>query len=323
MCIRDRYQRRVHGDNKQMGFYLSSPNKEKDTITGQNQSGTIRYVASGMQGWRVNMEDAHISYPNLTADCALFGVFDGHGGQEVAKFVERHFADELKKNSNFQSGNMEVALRDTFLKIDELLLTKEGKAELMQIKSSSGEEDKYGSEESFAGCTANVALIHKNTLYVANAGDSRSVLCRQGEAKEMSHDHKPDDDKEKERVIKAGGYVSEGRINGNLNLSRALGDLEYKKNTSLKVNEQLIIAEPEVLKTTLGANDQFIVMGCDGIWENWSVQKMCDFVSERVKQNKSDKEIIEDLLDSNLAPDTTTGMGCDNMTCILVFLKIQ
>eukprot|EP01015_Nassula_variabilis_P009717 TRINITY_DN176_c0_g1_i8.p2 TRINITY_DN176_c0_g1~~TRINITY_DN176_c0_g1_i8.p2 ORF type:complete len:154 (-),score=45.42 TRINITY_DN176_c0_g1_i8:79-540(-) len=147
--------------------------------------------------------------------------------------------------------------------------------------------------------------------------------CRQGEAKEMSHDHKPDDDKEKERVIKAGGYVSEGRINGNLNLSRALGDLEYKKNTSLKVNEQLIIAEPEVLKTTLGANDQFIVMGCDGIWENWSVQKMCDFVSERVKQNKSDKEIIEDLLDSNLAPDTTTGMGCDNMTCILVFLKIQ
>lgn len=50
---------------------------------------------------------------------------------------------------------------------------------------------------------------------------------------------------------------------------------------------------------------------------------MCDFVSERRKQNKSDKEIIEDLLDSNLAPDTTTGMGCDNMTCILVFLKIQ
>jgi len=50
---------------------------------------------------------------------------------------------------------------------------------------------------------------------------------------------------------------------------------------------------------------------------------MCDFVSERVKSGKSDKEIIEDLLDSNLAPDTSSGMGCDNMTCILVFLNLS
>ena len=53
----------------------------------------------------------------------------------------------------------------------------------------------------------------------------------------MSKDHKPDDEKERDRIIKAGGYISDGRINGNLNLSRAIGDLEYKKNTSLKVNE--------------------------------------------------------------------------------------
>lgn len=38
---------------------------------------------------------------------------------------------------------------------------------------------------------------------------------------------------EKERVKKAGGFITDGRINGNLNLSRAIGDMEYKKNPDL------------------------------------------------------------------------------------------
>jgi protein phosphatase 1G len=54
---------------------------------------------------------------------------------------------------------------------------------------------------------------------------------------EMSYDHKPDHEKEKNRVKNAGGFISDGRINGNLNLSRAMGDLEYKRNTDLKVDE--------------------------------------------------------------------------------------
>lgn len=75
-----------------------------------------------------------------------------------------------------------------------------------------------------------MALFHGNTLYVANAGDSRSVLCRNNKPFPLSVDHKPDDALEKNRIKEAGGFVSEGRVNGNLNLSRALGDLEYKNN---------------------------------------------------------------------------------------------
>lgn len=51
-----------------------------------------------MQGWRTNMEDAHIMDANIAEDTAVFGVFDGHGGKEVAKFVKNHFVEELKKN---------------------------------------------------------------------------------------------------------------------------------------------------------------------------------------------------------------------------------
>jgi len=81
----------------------------------------------------------------------------------------------------------------------------------------------------------------------------------------MSEDHKPDLPREKERIQKAGGYITEGRINGNLNLSRALGDLEYKRNSDLGPGEQLISAVPEIKKRTLTSDDEFLVLGCDGI----------------------------------------------------------
>ena len=75
-----------------------------------------------------------------------------------------------------------------------------------------------------SGCTAVVALLRDRDLYVANAGDSRCVVCKAGKAIDMSVDHKPEDAIETERITKAGGKVtSDGRVNGGLNLSRALG----------------------------------------------------------------------------------------------------
>ena len=84
-----------------------------------------------------------------------------------------------------------------------------------------------------AGCTSVVAFITSNILYVANAGDSRCVLGRAGRAIEMSIDHKPDMEEERNRITAAGGYIVDGRVNGNINLSRSIGDLEYKENTNL------------------------------------------------------------------------------------------
>lgn len=83
------------------------------------------------------------------------------------------------------------------------------------------------------GCTANVLLITPTSLFVANAGDSRSVLCREGKAVALSEDHKPDSPIEEARVKKAGGVISMGRVNGGLNLTRSLGDFDYKKSKNL------------------------------------------------------------------------------------------
>lgn len=79
------------------------------------------------------------------------------------------------------------------------------------------------------GCTANVIMIEDyKKLYIANAGDSRSVLGRGGKAVPLTFDHKPENDEERRRIEKAGSVITEGRVDGNLNLSRSLGDLKYK-----------------------------------------------------------------------------------------------
>lgn len=121
---------------------------------------------------------------------------------------------------------------------------------------------------SLAGCTANVVLLTKDKYYIANAGDARAILyTKDGQVVPLSSDHKPDLESEKNRINKAGGYVSDGRVNDNLNLSRAIGDLEYKKNPDLKPEEQIISAMPDIEIKEYTENDDFLLIGCDGIWE--------------------------------------------------------
>jgi len=119
-----------------------------------------------------------------------------------------------------------------------------------------------------SGCTAIVAIIRNNILYVANVGDSRCVLSRDGIAIEMSEDHKPEDQAEKARIVNAGGEVTaDGRVNGGLNLSRAIGDHLYKKNQQLSDEEQMVTALPDIRTRELNIEkDQFLFLACDGIW---------------------------------------------------------
>ena len=181
--------------------------------------------------------------------------------------------------------------------------------------------------QSQAGCTAVVAVLHGTDLYVANAGDSRAVLCREGQAYALSEDHKPGQEGERSRIMAAGGFLSNiggvTRVNGNLNLSRAIGDLKYKTNSGLPANEQIITAEPDVKHVVLTPKDTFFVLACDGVWDVMTNQQACEFVSQRLEQNRDLKAVAGELLDACLAssPSETQGIGCDNMTAIIVKLK--
>jgi hypothetical protein len=176
-----------------------------------------------------------------------------------------------------------------------------------------------------AGCTAVVALRIKNKLYVANAGDSRAVLCRgDGTSYDLSIDHKPNDFTEKSRVEAAGGFVNAmGRINGNLNLSRSLGDLKYKQNHSLPPERQIITAEPDVVVYDLQPDDQFMIIGCDGIWDCLTSQEACTIVAKKLKEGMSPADIVPYVLQLILASDTilSKGIGTDNMTLLIVVFK--
>ena len=110
----------------------------------------------------------------------------------------------------------------------------------------------------------------KMKIFVANAGDSRCVLGKNGEAVEMSIDHKPDGEVEIARIEKSGSTITEGRVDGNLNLTRSLGDLKYKGRTHLTPEEQAITANPDTYSFDLTNEVDFILMGCDGIWEKKS-----------------------------------------------------
>ncbi|CAH1773594.1 unnamed protein product [Owenia fusiformis] len=187
------------------------------------------------------------------------------------------------------------------------------------------EETECASEEpgSDSGCTAVLALIKDNELYVANAGDSRCVLSRNGVAMEMSFDHKPEDEIELKRIHAAGGEVTpDGRVNGNLNLSRAIGDHAYKTTKDIALKDQMITALPDVKSTKLEEGDEFLVLACDGIWNCLTSQEVVDFVKQRLQDEKKRKTpsiICEEIFDRCLAPDTMgDGTGCDNMTCIIV-----
>jgi len=134
----------------------------------------------------------------------LFGVFDGHGGKEVAVYAEQNFKKVLEGISEFKQGDYENALTKAFLKLD-----------------SDVEKQDYAQD---TGTTACVVLITPTEIYCANAGDSRGVLCRDGKAVALSEDHKPDNEDEIKRIQKAEHFVEDSRVDGNLALSRAFGD---------------------------------------------------------------------------------------------------
>eukprot|EP00915_Cephaloidophora_sp_WS-2016_P007969 GHVH01011012.1.p1 GENE.GHVH01011012.1~~GHVH01011012.1.p1 ORF type:complete len:482 (+),score=73.57 GHVH01011012.1:170-1615(+) len=256
--------------------------------------------------------------------------------------------DDIKKHEN--SGDADLKFSDIFqLEMEKDMA--EGTADethleefniVHDVQRNDTTEKRMPYDPQSCGCTAVVATIITTpdpVLVVANAGDSRCVLSRDGEAIPMTIDHKPLQEREMNRIKNAGGLVTNGRVDGNLNLSRSLGDLHYKNNTELTASEQKITAKPDLTYITLCDADDFVILACDGIWDILTEQACVDLVhtnwDEYQLENKSldkklsDAEICKrlasDLCDHCLAPTPfdpdSAGAGCDNMTAMVIRIK--
>lgn len=96
----------------------------------------------------------------------------------------------------------------------------------------------------------------RRVLYTANVGDARAVLCRGGKAVRLTYDHKGSDKQEAKRIMDAGGFVMNNRVNGVLNVTRSLGDSSMK---------EFVVGSPYTTETELGSEDEFLIIACDGV----------------------------------------------------------
>ena len=285
-----------------MGAFLDKPKVEKQNEDGKGNE--MEYAVSSMQGWRVDMEDSHtaiLSLPNLPK-WSFFAVFDGHAGSKVAEYSAQHLVDVILKHQNFQklvNGNVdenveliEKAIKDAFFELDE--------------KMRENCEAKNGLDRS--GSTSVCVLISPTRYYFINCGDSRALLCRRGQVKFATADHKPNNPLERDRIQKAGGSVMLQRVNGSLAVSRALGDYEYKNVQDKGPTEQLVSPEPDI--TPIERNpkeDEFVVLACDGIFDVSSDDELCKYILSRLAISDNLTTICNDVVDMSLNKVTSNG----------------
>lgn len=281
-----------------MGAFLDKPKTEKHSEHGSGNG--LSYALSSMQGWRVEMEDAHcaiVGLPQGLKDWSFFAVFDGHAGARVSAHCAENLLDtiiqteDFKNNANSCNGQattddverVKKGIRDGFLKLDERM------RKIPEIESG---EDKSGS-------TAVCALISATHFYFANCGDSRAVLSRNETTFFSTLDHKPINPTEKERIQKAGGNVMIQRVNGSLAVSRALGDYEYKQVEGKGPCEQLVSPEPEVtVQERNNELDEFLVLACDGVWDVITNEELCIYIRYMMQITSDLEHICSSIIDA-------------------------
>ncbi|KAK9094193.1 hypothetical protein Scep_025662 [Stephania cephalantha] len=203
------------GNGEDGGGYASGGFKSED--------GKLSCGYSSFKGKRASMEDCYdikMSKINGETVC-LFGIFDGHGGSRAAEFLKEHLFENLMKHPQFTTDT-KLAISETFQKTD---------MDFLDAESNTFRDD---------GSTASTAVFVGNHLYVANVGDSRTVVSKAGKAIPLSEDHKPNRSDERKRIESAGGVVmwaGTWRVGGVLAMSRAFGN---------RLLKQFVVAEPEI-----------------------------------------------------------------------------
>mmetsp|Transcript_5143 Transcript_5143/g.15688 ORF Transcript_5143/g.15688 Transcript_5143/m.15688 type:complete len:343 (-) Transcript_5143:162-1190(-) len=282
-----------------MGNFLDKPITDKETTEGGAHG--LDWGCSAMQGWRIEMEDSHITETDVPGrpGTSMFCVFDGHGGSLVAKEAAINLLPVVCNTDKFKHGNksaetLSSALYDGLLELDEQL----------RVKTGDGDH---------SGATAITSFITPTHIVIGNAGDSRAVVARGDGVLFGSADHKPNNPEEKGRVEAAGGYIEMGRVCGNLAVSRALGDFQYKDKPDMKAEQQKITAAADMTVIKREDDDDFLLLACDGIFDVMTNEQVREFIVSHLKGGYKPPQICERLCDCCLDKGSK-----DNMSAIII-----
>ncbi|XP_054788407.1 protein phosphatase 2C 57 isoform X1 [Prosopis cineraria] len=290
----------------------------------------IRWGSIALQGLREEMEDDIIVRPDGLHGFSFAAVFDGHGGFSSVQFLR----DELHKEclAALQGGlildrkdfeAIKAALQEAFVNADTSLLKR---------LDMNGDEDE-------SGATATAMFIGDDMLLISHLGDSSAVLSRSGRVEELTSPHRPYGNnktslQEIKRIREAGGWIVNGRICGDIAVSRAFGDVRFKtkKNEMLRkgveegrwsekfasrvqLNRDLVIACPDVYQVHLGSDAEFIVLASDGLWDYMSSSEAVFFVRNQLREHGNIQLACESLAQAALDRRTQ-----DNISIIIADL---
>ncbi|XP_071691546.1 probable protein phosphatase 2C 59 [Rutidosis leptorrhynchoides] len=253
---------------------------------GESADSKFSYGYASSLGKRSSMEDFYetrIEYVDGEM-VGLFGVFDGHGGTRAAEYVKHNLFSNLIKHPKFISDT-KSAISESYSHTDSEFL----KTEIDQTRD--------------AGSTASTAILVGNRLLVANVGDSRAVVCRNGNAFAVSRDHKPDQSDERQRIEDAGGFVmwaGTWRVSGVLAVSRAFGD---------KFLKQFVVADPEIQEETVDKSLEFLILASDGLWDVVTNDEAVAMVKPIQSPEEAAKRLMQEASDRGSA---------DNITVVVV-----
>ncbi|PWA46493.1 Protein phosphatase 2C [Artemisia annua] len=278
-----------------------------------------KFGVASVCGRRRDMEDAVAIHPSFltkdnfqTSSLHYFGVYDGHGCSHVATRCKDRLHLLVKEELNKKVDTLEwtKTMEQSFFKMDKEVVdwNKGTVGGNCRCELQAPESDAVGS-------TAVVAVMTPDKIIVANCGDSRAVLCRNGKAVPLSVDHKPDRPDELNRIQAAGGrviYWEGARVLGVLAMSRAIGDNYLKPYVS---------CEPEVTITDRTGEDECLIIASDGLWDVVSNDTACG-VARMCLKGKKPAASITNLVEREEPGSENWDKPCSDAAMLLTKLAL-
>ncbi|WMV50880.1 hypothetical protein MTR67_044265 [Solanum verrucosum] len=273
---------------------------------GRSHQGPAKYGFTLVKG-KANhpMEDYHVAkFMQLRkGELGLFAIYDGHSGDDVATYLQKHLFSNILKEMLVWSCNATGALAEHW----EDFWTDPLNSILQAYERTDQAILSHTPDLGQGGSTAVTAiLINGRKLWIANVGDSRAVLSKRGKAIQMSIDHEPHT--ERGSIENKGGFVTKmpgdvARVNGQLAVSRAFGDKNLKSH---------LRSDPDVRTIDVDGDTDLLILASDGLWKVMSNQEAVDIAKKVKDPQKASKQ---------LAIEALTRESKDDISCIVVRFK--